>query len=76
MNAFKRYLRARNETLTAFAARSGLSVSTVHRAAEGDGVPLPETMRVIARETEGAVMPNDFVLSIEPVVGEPSTDAA
>lgn len=54
------YLKERELTASEFASRIDRSISTVTRAARGEVMPDPETMRRIATETGGAVQPNDW----------------
>jgi transcriptional regulator with XRE-family HTH domain len=56
----KDYLSLPGHSATTFAAETGVSVSTITRAAEGKTIPSRELMRLIAEKTKGAVMPNDF----------------
>lgn len=54
------YLEENNLTATAFADRIGVAIATVTRAARGEIMPSPETMKRIMQETNGKVTPNDF----------------
>jgi len=54
------YLQSRGETVTEFARRAAIEVSTVHRAAHGKTVPTPLVAKKIAEATDNAVTPNDF----------------
>lgn len=54
------YLEKHDMTATAFAAKIGVSIATVTRAARGEIMPSPETMRRIIEATNGKVTPNDF----------------
>lgn len=65
------FLTSQKMTPTAFARQLGVAHTTVLRWASGDVPPTMEWMERIARETEGAVMPNDFMRA-----ATPPTDAA
>jgi len=54
------YLTKSGLTISDFARRAKITVSTVHRAASGKVTPSAETMQRISEATEGAVQPNDF----------------
>lgn len=54
------YLEQNNLTATVFAQRIGVAIATVTRAARGEIMPSPETMRRIIDATDGQVTPNDF----------------
>ena len=54
------YMEDHGLTLTAFAKRAGLNISTAHRAVVGKVVPSPPTMKAIFAATDGMVTPNDF----------------
>lgn len=54
------WLTRENVTLDEFGRRIGRTASTVSRIARGKHQPDWETMKAIARETAGAVEPNDF----------------
>jgi transcriptional regulator with XRE-family HTH domain len=43
-----------------FAAQVGCDRSTIYRIRKGDTRPSPALMIEIARETKGAVLPNDY----------------
>jgi DNA-binding transcriptional regulator YdaS (Cro superfamily) len=64
------YLSEADETMTGFAARVGVSVSTVHGWVSGRRTPSLATVRAIRAATGGAVTADDFV---EPT---PSKEAA
>jgi transcriptional regulator with XRE-family HTH domain len=67
----KDYLSLPGHTATKLAAETGVSVSTITRAAEGETIPSRGLMNLIAEKTKGAVMPNDFF-----AVAPPKADAA
>ena len=54
------YLRKRSMSLTEFAERLGVVVSTVSRYASGERIPSRDLMLRIERETGGRVKPGDF----------------
>ena len=54
------YLEKNDLTATAFAAQIGVAIATVTRAARGEIMPSPETMKRIMEATNGKVTPNDF----------------
>lgn len=54
------WLKKQGMTPTAFARLMGVSHSTVLRYLSGDRIPEKDVMERIARETGGAVTPNDF----------------
>jgi transcriptional regulator with XRE-family HTH domain len=56
----KDYLALPGHTATKLATETGVSVSTITRAAEGKTIPSRDLMNLIAEKTKGAVMPNDF----------------
>lgn len=56
------WLKEQDVTATAFAARIGVSISTVTRIARGEVTPSPDTLRKIMAETGGAVTANDFFM--------------
>ena len=58
----KTHLEQQNMTVTAFAAKAGLEIATVWRAANEKVTPSPRTMRAIAAASGGEVTPNDFVM--------------
>jgi TorA maturation chaperone TorD len=55
-----RYLADAGLSISAFARKAGLQVSTVHRAVHGRVMPSEATIRAIMRATDGAVRPDDF----------------
>lgn len=55
------YLAENGITITAFAKRLGLRVSTLHRYTRGHRFPPAEVLLVIRQETAGAVTADDFV---------------
>lgn len=57
------YLDREKLTVTAFAKAANLEVVTAWRVAKGKVIPSPATMRAIATATNGAVTPNDFVMT-------------
>lgn len=57
LDAFLSSLRITNG---AFGRAIGVSAESVRRYRSRERMPARETMQVIARETAGAVMPNDF----------------
>lgn len=56
----KDYLAQAGNTATKLAEATGVSVSTITRAAEGRTMPTRELMANIFKATGGAVTPNDF----------------
>lgn len=56
----KAYLALPGHSATKLAIETGVSVSTITRAADGSTVPSRKLMGLIAEKTNGAVMPNDF----------------
>lgn len=56
----KDYLALPGHTATQLAIDTGVSTSTITRAAEGKTIPNRTLMNLIAEKTRGAVMPNDF----------------
>jgi transcriptional regulator with XRE-family HTH domain len=54
------WLKAKGLTNAEFGLRISRSAEAVRRYASGERIPDKETMPVIARETEGEVLPNDF----------------
>ena len=56
----KDYLKRQNLTISAFARRAGITVSTVHRVASGEVKPSTETLNRIVAASQGEVQPNDF----------------
>lgn len=56
----KDYLAREGNTATKLAEATGVSVSTITRAAEGATIPSRELMGKIFEATGGAVAPNDF----------------
>jgi len=57
----KAYLEKTGTDLDAFALAIGVSTASVYRYMSGDRVPKQPIMRAIVAETEGGVMPNDFL---------------
>jgi transcriptional regulator with XRE-family HTH domain len=55
------YLSRPGNTATDLARKTGVSVSTITRAAKGNIWPSEDLMRGIFDHTQGAVTPNDFV---------------
>ena len=55
-----RYLADAGLSVSAFARKAGLQVSTVHRAVHGRVMPSEATIVAIARATGGAVRADDF----------------
>lgn len=68
----KDYLSLPGHTATKLALDTGVSVSTITRAAEGKTIPNRDLMNLIAEKTKGAVLPNDFF----GIAGPPKADAA
>lgn len=56
----KNYLAQPGKSATALANETGVSVSTITRAAEGQTIPSRDLMAKIAEATGGFVLPNDF----------------
>jgi DNA-binding MurR/RpiR family transcriptional regulator len=56
----KDYLDLPGHSATKLAEELGVSVSTITRAANGGTLPGRDLMVAIAKQTNGAVMPNDF----------------
>lgn len=54
------YLAQNGITQSAFAARVGVRTSTISRLCRGETRPEAGLVAAIARETAGAVMPNDL----------------
>jgi transcriptional regulator with XRE-family HTH domain len=54
------YLALPGHSATKLAAETGVSVSTITRAARGEIIPSRKVMESIAEKTDGAVLPNDF----------------
>ena len=54
------YLEQNKMTATAFAEQIGVAIATVTRAARGEIMPSPETMKKIMAATNGQVTANDF----------------
>ena len=54
------YLELTKETDAEFAAKVGCDRSTIYRLRKGQTKPNPALMQEIARETKGAVLPNDY----------------
>lgn len=69
------WMKREKVTATQLAERTGRALSTITRAARGESVPDPETMRLIGRETNGEVQPNDFI-EIPVTVSETAVSAA
>lgn len=57
------YLEKNNLRPATFAMRLGVPTSTITRLVNGEKRPGMELMEKIAKETEGLVMPNDFLSS-------------
>lgn len=64
------YLDAEDETATAFAARTGLSIVSISRYRRGHRLPEEDAMNVIIAATAGRVTPNDFY-GVSPVRRRP-----
>jgi TorA maturation chaperone TorD len=62
-----RYLAEAGLSVSAFARKAGLQVSTVHRAVHGRVMPSEATIRAIVRATDGAVRAGDFYDELPPV---------
>lgn len=56
----KEWLAAERVSIGEFAARIGRSAEAVRRYVAGERIPDKETMPLIAEQTNGAVLPNDF----------------
>jgi transcriptional regulator with XRE-family HTH domain len=56
----KDYLAQEGNTATKLADETGVSVSTITRAADGSTMPSRELMANIFKATGGTVTPNDF----------------
>jgi transcriptional regulator with XRE-family HTH domain len=56
----KDYLAQAGNTATKLAETTGVSVSTITRAAEGRTMPTRDLMEKIFKATGGTVTPNDF----------------
>ncbi|WP_420137869.1 helix-turn-helix domain-containing protein [Sphingomonas sp.] len=54
------WLKAKGMSNAEFAVRISRSAESVRRYASGERTPDKETMPIIARETGGEVLPNDF----------------
>lgn len=54
------WLRTTRTTQVALAARLGVAASTVSRICRGECQPEAQLIAAIARETAGAVLPNDL----------------
>jgi TorA maturation chaperone TorD len=61
-----RYLEEAKLTVSAFARKAGLQVSTVHRAVHGSVMPSEATIRAIVHATDGAVRADDFYDDLPP----------
>jgi TorA maturation chaperone TorD len=61
-----RYLAEAGLSVSAFARKAGLQVSTAHRALHGRVMPSEATIRAIARATDGAVRADDFYDELPP----------
>jgi TorA maturation chaperone TorD len=61
-----RYLEEAKLTVSAFARKAALQVSTVHRAVHGSVMPSEATIRAIAHATDGAVRADDFYDDLPP----------
>ncbi|ODP39280.1 hypothetical protein [Sphingomonas turrisvirgatae] len=59
------YLKLDGQSATALAAKCGVEVSTITRAAKGDTMPSRKLMSDVFEHTGGQVTPNDF-FGIEP----------
>lgn len=57
------YLRCQGITNSEFGARIGKTGEAVRRYRSGDRWPDRETMQLIVSATDGAVTPNDFLMS-------------
>lgn len=57
-----RFLSLSNTLPSQFAARIGVSASTITRIVRGERRPNLETLQKIVRATEGAVTADDFML--------------
>jgi transcriptional regulator with XRE-family HTH domain len=69
------YLGERGETAVAFAARVGLSESSLSRIIAGKQRPAHGTIGRIVAATGGAVQPNDFFDLPSPAAGEGAAGA-
>jgi hypothetical protein len=67
----KDYLALPGHSATKLALETGVSVSTITRAAKGKTIPDRNLMSLLAEKTKGAVMPNDFfaLTPVEPQAG-------
>lgn len=54
------YLKSTGQSQVQFAQLIGKDQSTVQRYVRGQRIPGPETMVLIAKVTDGTVLPNDF----------------
>jgi transposase len=54
------YLKLDGRSATALAAKCGVGVSTITRAANGDTLPGRALMASLFEHTDGMVTPNDF----------------
>ena len=61
MNKLTEFLREKRLTDAGFAALIGVNQTTVTRWRRRRVTPSPSAMRKIARETNGAITPNDFI---------------
>jgi TorA maturation chaperone TorD len=66
-----RYLAGAGLSVSAFARKAGLQVSTVHRAVHGRVMPSEATIRAIVRATDGAVRADDFYDELPPAPAAP-----
>ena len=69
-----RYLADAGLSVSAFARKAGLQVSTVHRAVHGRVMPSEATIVAIARATGGAVRADDFYDELPPPAAAPMTE--
>lgn len=60
MASLPNYLSSRAETQTAFAARAGLTDSTLSRVLTGKSPPSPDVVERVRVATDGEVTPNDL----------------
>lgn len=60
MTSLSTYLTARDETQTAFAARAGLTDSTLSRVLKGKSPPSPDVVERVREATAGEVTANDL----------------
>src|SRR6266851_3693823 len=74
MTTLPAYLARRGESQTAFAARSGLSDSTLSRVLSGKISPSAEVVEKVGWATEGAVTANDLYEAWRRSIGRAATD--